>query len=49
MNDIAFCKGEKCPQRDNCWRYIAGMLSHGDNWWVGPRWDGKKCKLYMGN
>lgn len=49
MNDYAFCNNSDCPLKDNCWRYIQGMNAKGDNWWTEGEWDGKMCKLYLGN
>lgn len=52
INDKDFCSGEKCPLRDNCWRYIQGLGAPKIiTEWVAPKYDKetKICENYLGN
>ena len=46
---MTFCKGEGCPLKDSCSRYVLGMGYKGVAWWNPSLWDGQKCPNYHGN
>ena len=51
MADITMCRGETCPLRETCYRYLAIPDEHGQSYFASdPNKDTKKnneiCKYY---
>ena len=47
MDDITFCKGEKCPLKDSCYRSLRKPSSGVFYIFSKSPWDGKDCNHYM--
>ena len=47
MPDITMCKGEGCPQKEQCKRYTSSP-SENQSWFVVSPIEDGECKMYWG-
>lgn len=48
MPDIALCLNEKCPSRQNCWRYTAIPYEYCQSY-AEFELEGEKCSSFIDN
>lgn len=46
MPDITMCKGNKCPLKENCYRYKAIPSEYRQSYFVEPPFENSECEYY---
>ena len=47
MTDASLCFGVGCPQREQCWRFMASPDPRGQSWFEPPN-VGNRCEYFIG-
>jgi len=46
MPDIAMCKGDNCPLKEKCYRFIARPSEYGQTWFTEPPIKDGECDRF---